>query len=71
MFSRLFDRIGFGWTVRTVAFISIALLAVPIATIKSRLPPRQPPPWSAPVVSLVTDRAYAWLVAGSFFGFWG
>ena len=37
MIPNLFDSIGFGWTMRTVAFIMFALLMIAVATVRSRL----------------------------------
>jgi len=39
MLSRLFDRIGFAWTVRTMGFMVFLLQAISIPLIKTRLPP--------------------------------
>ncbi|KAL1412206.1 hypothetical protein Q8F55_003217 [Vanrija albida] len=41
---RLFKQIGFGWTLRAVGFIAIALLAVSNALVRTRLPRRKPTP---------------------------
>ncbi|TGJ81027.1 hypothetical protein E0Z10_g7741 [Xylaria hypoxylon] len=38
---RLFDKVGFGWAVRTIGFIILALLAISCTIIKERLPPRK------------------------------
>lgn len=46
----LLPRIGFGWTVRVLAFINVASLALVIAFMKPRLPPRRSGPlieWAA------------------------
>lgn len=39
MVNRLVVRIGFGWAMRSVAFLFLGLLAIANLTIKSRLPP--------------------------------
>lgn len=39
VFERLQPQIGFPWTVRVMAFIALATLAISIATLRSRLPP--------------------------------
>ncbi|KAK2753734.1 hypothetical protein FQN55_000097 [Onygenales sp. PD_40] len=39
MFRNLIDRVGFGWTTRTIAFIALAGLLVSFSVMRSRLPP--------------------------------
>jgi MFS family permease len=39
IFSRLEPQIGFGWTTRVIAFILLAFSAIPIAFMRTRLPP--------------------------------
>lgn len=39
MLSRLFDEIGFAWTVRAMALLMLGLQAISIPLIKERLPP--------------------------------
>ncbi|KAF2179527.1 MFS general substrate transporter [Zopfia rhizophila CBS 207.26] len=41
---QLLDRVGFGWTVRVLGFLNVVSLAVVIAFMKPRLPPRQAGP---------------------------
>ena len=38
---QLLDKVGFGWTVRVLGFINVVSLAVVIAFMKPRLPPRK------------------------------
>jgi MFS family permease len=38
---QLLDRVGFGWTVRVLGFINVVSLAVVIAFMRPRLPPRK------------------------------
>ncbi|KAI0629928.1 MFS general substrate transporter [Trametes polyzona] len=46
MYQQLFNRVGFGWTVRIAGFISFALCCVSLATITSRLStPKDHAPW--------------------------
>ncbi|KAK3216925.1 hypothetical protein GRF29_1g1396211 [Pseudopithomyces chartarum] len=40
MASHFIPRIGYAWTMRTFAFIILALLLIAFATVKSRLPPK-------------------------------
>ncbi|KDQ18153.1 hypothetical protein BOTBODRAFT_551810 [Botryobasidium botryosum FD-172 SS1] len=44
MLSHLFDRIGFAWSTRVLAFVTLALLVITNLTVKSILPPRKPSP---------------------------
>lgn len=39
IFSRLVPRIGFGWATRVIAFILLGLSVIPIAFMKTRVPP--------------------------------
>ncbi len=48
----LIRKIGFGWAVRVMAFIMLGTLLIPIAVMKTRLPPRK----SGPVVDLAALR---------------
>ncbi|TLD12026.1 uncharacterized protein PgNI_03930 [Pyricularia grisea] len=41
IFSKLEPRIGFAWTTRTIAFILLALSAIPLACMHTRLPPSE------------------------------
>ncbi|KPV72358.1 uncharacterized protein RHOBADRAFT_18141 [Rhodotorula graminis WP1] len=41
LLNQLFPRIGFGWTVRVAAFLTLAMLVTAILTVRSRLPPRK------------------------------
>ncbi|KAI0876621.1 monocarboxylate permease-like protein [Hypoxylon argillaceum] len=38
---RLFDKVGFGWSVRIIGFIILTLLAISCTVVKERLPPRK------------------------------
>ncbi|KAJ4293269.1 hypothetical protein N0V90_008551 [Kalmusia sp. IMI 367209] len=40
MASHLIPQIGFGWTMRTFAFMILGLMLIAFATVKSRLPPK-------------------------------
>lgn len=40
----MLDKVGFGWTVRTLGFIQVVSLAVVLAFMKPRLPPRKSGP---------------------------
>jgi hypothetical protein len=70
--SRLIPKIGFAWTVRTVAFMSVVLLVFSVVTVKARLPPRKSSTrWLEPVKAFKMEPGYRWLILASFFGFWG
>ncbi|GAA5822315.1 hypothetical protein JCM11251_006298 [Rhodosporidiobolus azoricus] len=43
MLNHLFPKVGFGWTVRAAAFLTIGLVAIALLTINTRLPPRPLP----------------------------
>lgn len=47
---RLIPALGFGWAVRVMAFIMLGTLAIPVAVMKTRLPPRK----SGPIVDFET-----------------
>jgi Na+/melibiose symporter-like transporter len=40
MASHLVPQVGFGWTIRIIAFTIFAMMLVACVTVKSRLPPR-------------------------------
>ncbi|KAI6842740.1 MFS transporter, MCP family, solute carrier family 16, member 10 [Hortaea werneckii] len=66
---QLLPQIGFPWTVRVLGFLNLALLALVIAFMRPRLPPRKSGPlvdWSA-----FTEKTYAFFVGGLFFVIWG
>ncbi|KDQ11738.1 hypothetical protein BOTBODRAFT_162565 [Botryobasidium botryosum FD-172 SS1] len=44
LLSNLFEKLGYGWTIRVLAFIFLAFLIVANLTIKALLPPRKPTP---------------------------
>jgi hypothetical protein len=73
MLSRLIPRIGFAWTVRTVAFMSMGLLSFSILTVKARLPPRTGPTthWLEPLTAIRVNSGYRWFVIACFFAFMG
>ncbi|CAI6334352.1 unnamed protein product [Periconia digitata] len=43
MVNRLVDEVGFGWAMRSVAFLFLGLCTISIITVKSRLPPSKQP----------------------------
>ncbi|KAF1942665.1 MFS general substrate transporter [Clathrospora elynae] len=62
---QLLPKIGFGWTVRILGFINVASLAIVLAFMKPRLPPRK----SGPLIEWVAlrDRPYCLHVLGMCF----
>ena len=64
----LLPKIGFAWTVRVLGFVNMALLAVVIAIMKPRLPPRK----SGAIVDwgAFKETPYAMFSLGLFFQVW-
>lgn len=66
---RLLPRIGYGWTMRTLGFISLATLAPCVFFLQQRVPPRKSGPfveWSA-----FKEAPYVLFALGMFLNFWG
>ncbi|KAL4882347.1 major facilitator superfamily domain-containing protein [Aspergillus karnatakaensis] len=66
---RLLPRIGYGWTMRTLGFISLATLIPCLIGLRQRLPPRRSGPlveWSA-----FKELPYSFFAIGMFLNFWG
>ena len=65
----LLPKIGFGWTVRVVGFVMLAVQVVALTFSKSRLPPRK----SGPIVewSAFRELPYCLFAIGMFLNFWG
>ncbi|KIK56224.1 hypothetical protein GYMLUDRAFT_263738 [Collybiopsis luxurians FD-317 M1] len=73
MISRLFPRIGFGWTVRVFAFITLSCFVIGTLTIKQRRPSK-PFPTSISVLFDFTafkDPCYVFLAVGCWFSVFG
>ncbi|EFY87255.1 monocarboxylate transporter, putative [Metarhizium acridum CQMa 102] len=69
IFYKLIGRIGFGWTVRTIGFIALATLTIPLCFAKMRVKPLRPRAvldWSA-----FTDWPYVFFVVSTLIGFIG
>ena len=65
---QLLPRVGFGWTVRVLAFVIMALDATTFSLLRTRLPPRRSGPlveWAA-----LREGTYVLFVLGLFFCFW-
>jgi MFS family permease len=67
LFSRLQPRVGFGWATRAIAFILLGLSAIPIVTMRTRVPPAS----KRTLIdrSALTDVPYLLFVAGCLFAF--
>lgn len=65
---QLLPRVGFGWTVRSMAFVILLNATVFLAVARTRLPPRTAGPlveWTA-----FRDPAYSLFCTGMFFNLW-
>lgn len=66
---KMLPQVGYGWTMRTLGFISLATLTPCVLFLKQRLPPRQSGPlveWAA-----FTELPYLLFAVGMFLNFWG
>lgn len=66
---KMLPTAGYGWTMRTLGFISLATLTPCVLFLKQRLPPRQ----SGPLVEWAAFRETPYLLfaVGMFLNFWG
>lgn len=72
MLERLFDAIGFAWTVRTAGFMCLALLSLSCFLVVPRLPPRKSAEVKlSDIKEIFADWRYTLLTAAMFFVFWG
>ncbi|CAK7200680.1 hypothetical protein SEUCBS139899_003378 [Sporothrix eucalyptigena] len=71
MLDQLITRVGFAWAVRSVAFLFLALLAISITTVRSRVPPRPKPLVVGDYLKSFSDPLYMLTTIGCFFFFWG
>ncbi|KAK3319545.1 major facilitator superfamily domain-containing protein [Cercophora scortea] len=71
MMHKMIESVGFGWALRTVAFLFLFLLAIACLTVKSRLPPSPKPFVLADYFSGFLEPAYTLTVVAEFLFFWG
>jgi MFS family permease len=71
MMSHMIPQVGFGWAMRTVAFLFLFLLTISTLTIKSRLPPRPQPLVIMDYFRSLAELKMAVTVVALFFFFWG
>jgi MFS family permease len=70
LFGRLEPRVGFGWATRAIAFILLAMSAVPIAFMRTRVPPTAGRRRRVVIDrSALRDAPYLLFVAGGLFAF--
>lgn len=71
MVQHLIPQIGFGWTMRAVAFMFLGLLVIANLTIKSRLPPARRPFHFIELVKPFTEMPFLLLALAGFFTYIG
>lgn len=71
MVERLIGRIGFGWTMRALAFMILGLLVVANLTLKSRLTPQPKPLIFMEFIYPLREIPFLMVVFGSFLFFFG
>jgi MFS family permease len=69
--TRLLPTIGFAWTMRTCAFIFLAVLSVPIATLRTRTPPNAKPWELRAFFRPLSEKPFLFNTLGVFFFFLG
>ena len=71
MFDQLVDRLGFGWTVRTIAFMLLGLQVIAILTVRSRLQHASKPLSTHEFVKPFSEPIFCLNSLACFFAFWG
>ncbi|KAI9788212.1 MAG: hypothetical protein M1816_007064 [Peltula sp. TS41687] len=71
MVERLVVRIGFGWTMRTTAFLILSLLLIANLTVKSRLAPTPKPLVIAEFLRPLKEPPFLLTCIASYLFFWG
>ncbi|CAE6412108.1 unnamed protein product [Rhizoctonia solani] len=69
MLNKVFERHGFGWGVRSTAFVVLACLIAANLLMRTRLPPKSKRPPTPPpdFKAIMTDFSYLAAIAGAFF----
>ena len=67
MFRQLEPHVGFGWTIRVMAFVMLGIALVPIAGMRQRIPPTNFRQTINPTT--LKDRTYLLFCIAEFFGF--
>ncbi|PIG89933.1 monocarboxylate transporter [Aspergillus arachidicola] len=71
MMTRLFQSIGFSWTLRVLGFMFLALCSIACATVKTRLPPSRRPISITDYIRPLRELKMILTVLGGFLYFWG
>ena len=71
MMDHMIARNGFPWAMRAVAFLMLALCAIAVLTVRSRLPPRPRPLVVGEYFAGFRQPTFALLLFGNFMFFWG
>lgn len=71
MMNHMIDKVGFPWTVRTLAFMFLFLCGLACLTVRSRFPARPKPLVIEDYLSGFKQLSYVLTVVGSFFFFLG
>lgn len=71
MFNQLVDDIGFGWTMRAIAFMFLGIQTVAILTVHSRLQHVPQPFDISEFTKPFSDLTFLFNVLACFFTFWG
>jgi MFS family permease len=71
MVDRLIPRVGFGWAMRSLAFLLLGLLVIGNVFVKARLPPPKRHFRLIEFITPLTEVPFALLTAGSFFIYLG
>ena len=71
VYVKLVNKIGYGWTMRTCAFIILFLLIIANLTVKSRIPPFKKPVRIMDFISPLGELPFLLLTVSMFFYFLG
>jgi len=71
MASHLIPKVGYGWTIRAIAFLILGMMIIAIVTVRSRLPPSPRALELKVFLEPYRDSRFVLLTAGSFLFFMG